>query len=257
MRGAARGAGGIVAVFAMVLAACAGGAFVLSEDDGGSSDAGGGSSGGGRGGSSGGGNGGSGSSGGGSGGNSSSGSGGSGSGSSSGSGGSSGGKDGGASGSCPPSPPPSGSPCPQVGFACEYGVSPSPLCDQLAQCSGSGWMYQGGASCPAGACPPSYGSVPLAGGCQPQGLVCGYAEGTCTCSNGGLLVRIDAGTGAMWRCFAQQAGCPSPRPRIGTPCAQAGQNCDYGACYGGVTLTCRGGTWQQAAVPCPAAATGP
>jgi hypothetical protein len=46
--------------------------------------------------------------------------------------------------------------------------------------------------------------------------------------------------------------CPSPRPRLGTPCTTEGSVCDYGGCSGNVTLKCDGGTWQPTTIACPA-----
>ena len=47
------------------------------------------------------------------------------------------------------------------------------------------------------------------------------------------------------------AGCPEPRPRIGSSCTQPGLSCDYGSCTGGVLLQCTDGSWQMVDTPCP------
>jgi hypothetical protein len=161
---------------------------------------------------------------------------------------------------CPASPPAAGSACPEIGFVCEYGTNANPMCNQVVQCSSSGWVHQGSTGCPSGYCPSSYNSVPRGGSCQPRGLACDYSQGTCTCSSSaGGPVRLDGGYGPQWRCFAPAPGCPSPRPEMGSPCAHPGASCDYAACYGGVALQCKNGTWQPMPVACPvlAGSTGP
>jgi hypothetical protein len=55
----------------------------------------------------------------------------------------------------------------------------------------------------------------------------------------------------IWTCSQPAAGCPNPRPRIGSSCSQDGLSCNYGACSGGVEVQCKDGYWQQANVPCP------
>ena len=104
-----------------------------------------------------------------------------------------------------------------------------------------------------GSCPATYASVPSGDPCQPAGFVCAYPEGTCECSDLGGPVRIvDGGIGPRWQCEPAQSGCPSPRPDIGTPCADPGVSCDYGECSGGIALNCTDGTWQSGPVACPA-----
>jgi hypothetical protein len=153
---------------------------------------------------------------------------------------------------CPMTPPTAGSACPIINHECEYGTNPNALCNQTARCSATGWTYPS-AVCPMGGhCPMSYASVPTGQSCQPQGLVCGFVEGVCTCWSSGNVVRIDGGAGPQWKCFPVGQGCPSPRPNIGTSCSRVGLNCDYGACNGGLALECRvGGAWQRALTACP------
>jgi hypothetical protein len=66
-----------------------------------------------------------------------------------------------------------------------------------------------------------------------------------------VMIRLDGGSGATWDCFPATLACRSPRPDIGTPCSNDGQECNYGACDGGVALVCKQGRWQEALEPCP------
>jgi hypothetical protein len=154
--------------------------------------------------------------------------------------------------SCPPTAPTSGGACPSVGFECEYGQNANPSCNTIAQCTATGWMYTGNTLCPVGTCPASYAVASMGDTCMPQGLICGYPEGTCSCGFGfGGPIRLDAG-GPHWVCQQTSPGCPSPRPDIGSACTPEGQMCDYGACAGGVALDCSGGVWRRAFFACPA-----
>ncbi len=158
------------------------------------------------------------------------------------------GEGGGTGPACPVSPPPLGGACLTLGLECEYGSDPNPACDQLVQCTSSGWQSAGGpTTCTGGTCPATYAQVPVGQSCVPTNLTCDYPEGTCICSLGTGPI----GTSPHWICWPATSGCPSPRPRIGSPCGQPGLSCDYGACAGGVELECKDGTWQQALTPCP------
>jgi hypothetical protein len=149
---------------------------------------------------------------------------------------------------CPATPPASGSMCSPQGLQCEYGTSPDPGCNMLAGCTASGWEYALGGNCTMGQCASSYGSVPVNQNCAgDNGLVCGYAQGTCTCSYG-APPHVN---GPVWQCFPAADGCPSPRPDIGTACSDPGKSCDYGACQGGIALQCTGGVWQEQMTACP------
>jgi hypothetical protein len=229
--------------------ACGGATFTGSTDGGteGGSGSGSGSSGGGSGSS-----GSSGSSSGSSGGSSGSGGGsGSGSGSSSGgSGSSSGSSSGGLTGpSCPATTPSGGTACPVPGMECEYGDDPNPECNDIETCDSNGlWSYPAPVpACPPGTCPATYAQVPQGQGCTPEGLDCAYAEGQCNCAP---TVPV-SGPDPVWQCSMPAAGCPEPRPRIGSSCTQPGLSCDYGSCTGGVLLQCTDGSWQMVDTPCP------
>ncbi|HEX8790809.1 MAG TPA: hypothetical protein VF765_07640 [Polyangiaceae bacterium] len=183
-----------------------------------------------------------------------------GSGSSSGSGGSSGSGSGGGSGSssggismspCPQNPPSDGIACTVNGAQCEYGTNPDPSCNQIFECLNGMWASggTGGPSCPGGTCPMRYVDVVPGQACSPSGLACPYAEGECNCS---FTTPSGTGTTPTWQCFAPK-GCPEPRPRIGDACTatQEGLSCDYGACAGGVSVTCTGGFWTWTMTACP------
>jgi hypothetical protein len=153
---------------------------------------------------------------------------------------------GGPSPACPSSPPGSG-PCPKVGIECEYGNNANADCNDVYSCGPTGWTT-GEVACPVPTCPSSYASVPINSTCSPTGGICGYEQGTCTCSEGSPP-RIN---GPVWQCFPAQTGCPSPRPDLGTPCsAPSSLTCDYGACSGGISLSCQDGSWQQSNTACP------
>lgn len=162
------------------------------------------------------------------------------------------GSDGGTSSGCPKSPPTPGSACVTTkgGPKCEYGTNPDPGCNQMFVCVSNAWVDQtSGQVCPPQSdCPTSYASVPNLQDCTPNGLACAYAEGECICTTDFGPV---SKTTPAWNCIPASNGCPSPRPDIGTACTQPNQQCDYGACNGGVALTCTDGAWQQTFTPCP------
>ena len=152
---------------------------------------------------------------------------------------------------CPSSPPAGGSTCNEEAVKCEYGTNPDPNCNQLFVCKSGAWLDQslGGVCAPQSQCPASYAQVPVGQDCTSDTLGCGYPEGECICTKsfGGLQKTIPA-----WDCFAKVEGCPSPRPDIGSSCTTPStQLCDYGACSGGVALSCINGVWQQAETLCP------
>ena len=132
------------------------------------------------------------------------------------------------------------------GTLCEYGTSPNPQCDVSVYCHNGTWSVDH-TYCPPGTCLTTYADVPQGQACMPNGLDCAYAQGQCNCS---ASSPAGPGPNPTWQCFQPQ-GCPEPRPRIGSPCTQPGQSCDYGACAGGVSESCTGGYWQQQAVACP------
>jgi hypothetical protein len=146
-------------------------------------------------------------------------------------------------------PPSGGTPCPSVGLECEYGNNPNPACNDIETCEQNGWSYPTpGPACPTGTCPATYADVPQGKACTPLGLDCAYAEGQCNCDT-----EIEsANQNPVWLCTTPAAGCPDPRPTIGSACNQPNLDCDYGACTGGIELGCLDGTWQVEGTACPA-----
>jgi hypothetical protein len=151
---------------------------------------------------------------------------------------------------CPTAPPADGAACAVDELYCDYGDSPNPLCDALFVCEGSTWhdISQERTCPPLGAtCPASFGA---AGGCgfQDESELCVYATGTCVCGYSMLET-----SGPSWFCTSTTAGCPTAPPRLGDACpADTPADCDYGQCTDGVGMTCAGGHWALASVPCPA-----
>jgi hypothetical protein len=156
---------------------------------------------------------------------------------------------------CPASAPNPGSMCPRVGLDCEYGTSPNRVCNQIAQCKATGWIYTSHPACPMGSCAVTYEQTPPGGACNPDGLTCAYPKGTCICSPpaGPVVLRLDGGlVGAQWDCRAATIPCHSPRPNVGMPCSEDTRICDYGGCLtDGIVLQCRSGLWQESAPICP------
>jgi len=163
---------------------------------------------------------------------------------------------------CPATAPKAESRCPTVGQECEYGTDPSAACNMLATCtsgaaSGSlpGWTYPIATTpCKSGTCPSAYPSALAGETCTPSGLVCSYTQGTCTCAPRSGPVSVDSGPAVQWQCFPAETGCPSPRPAVGSACTASSltKACNYGACAGGVELSCVDGEWQEVMVGCPA-----
>ena len=186
---------------------------------------------------------------------------GSGGGSGSGSGGGSGSGSGGpTSGPCPSTAPSAGSTCGAAlsGDGCEYGDDPNLSCNTVATCSGGSWTVKasdGSPTCPTpaatGACPASYAAAQTTGACTQSGLACAYPQGRCECAEATGGPPTVGPQKIEWLCDDPPSGCPSPRPKVGSACAQSG-SCSYGACTipGGVTLACTGGTWQVSETAC-------
>jgi hypothetical protein len=163
---------------------------------------------------------------------------------------------------CPASVPGSGATCSRAGLTCEWGASNVPDCDTEATCTNGEWAVTapnpGGLDCGGGpkiTCPPSFASVPVGDACSPDGGYCDYPEGRCGCAAGGGPIRlIDGSVQAFWSCQNPAAGCPKPRPLLGSSCAMEGLECDYGTCGtipGGNAEQCTGGVWVTAEVGCP------
>jgi hypothetical protein len=159
---------------------------------------------------------------------------------------------------CPTDPPDAGSSCSDVGLVCEYGSNVAIACDEIATCTKSKvWSYTlpSGTTAPctdAGAadCPSEYPLASVGDSCAPNGLVCSYPQGTCTCSPGAPEA-FDASPASHWKCFPVQTGCPTNRPRLGQSCTtKPGITCNYGACADGVEVHCVDGIWEEVAESC-------
>jgi hypothetical protein len=168
---------------------------------------------------------------------------------------------------CPSQAPANNATCSTEQLSCEYGTSPYAQCNTIADCDDSKWFVTppgaDATNCgpsPDPSCPSTYASVPTGQACDPFGLECAYAEGTCGCTvpEGPPHVLADGGIdGPTWICLTPPTGCPAERPHLGTACSQEGLMCDYGTCTftDGETEACVGGYWSSEGAACPAQAT--
>jgi len=139
---------------------------------------------------------------------------------------------------CPGSAPAMNAPCSQDNLSCEYG------CGSVLVCSTGAWSGSlENPFCPMGpnpaACPTVFAAIDASSACPDPGDTCVYASGVCEC-NAPFDPTPDGG--ASWWC-GPGAGCPMPRPRIGSACVSEGQTCSYQEC--GAAQTCQGGVWQS------------
>jgi hypothetical protein len=140
------------------------------------------------------------------------------------------------------------------GLHCEYGTDPNPKCNSLLACFEDHWLNlngigTGSTTCPSPGiqhgCPASRAAVEPGAACTIAGLECGYPEGRCACA-AQYAYLTDGGAGEWW-CEAPAAGCPMPRPHVGTACdAPDSLRCDYGSAFlaGGTVQSCIHGAWQ-------------
>ncbi|CAN5128687.1 hypothetical protein BH09MYX1_BH09MYX1_50810 [soil metagenome] len=173
--------------------------------------------------------------------------------------------DGGGTVKCPPTTPSTGQACAPEGLACEYGSSNILACNVVAHCENGAWAIpfppgpgpnECGTKNPP-ACPSTFAGVPVGTSCSKDYPThCNYPEGECACtvpSSGPFPA--DAAAVAKWICGTPtEPSCPSPRPKIGSPCAVSAKvRCDYGACVliGGTVLKCDAGVWQEEMFGCP------
>jgi hypothetical protein len=151
---------------------------------------------------------------------------------------------------CPQVQPSPGDGCSSEGLLCEWGSNPVPGCDPQATCTGGSWQFATmGMQCSVGSdpsCPATFADVPQGTSCTTNHATCDYPEGRCVC--GYELPAINQ----TWQCQQPAPGCPMPRPRLGTACAQEGQSCDYGSCtsVGGNIEQCTAGVWVTSLVAC-------
>jgi hypothetical protein len=149
---------------------------------------------------------------------------------------------------CTDFPSPDASTCPEPGLTCEYGSSPNPLCNTLALCASGGWeTTEPTPACAYGACPASYAAVQQSATCPADPFSCSYPQGQCNCN----LTSNGANPRLVWSCTTPAAGCPEPRPRLGSPCSQPNLSCDYGACSGGIKQICVNDIWVPVESSCP------
>ena len=174
--------------------------------------------------------------------------------------------DGGGSSKCPVSAPSDGAICSVNNLRCEYGSSNLTICNTIATCTDGAWSVPTPPPGPvpvecyeknAPACPATFASVPVGTSCsKAYPTHCNYPEGECACTVdlGGPFPE-DAASVAKWYCGKpNDAKCPLPRPKMGTPCnVPSSVSCDYGACVlpGGTVLECKGGLWQETFWACP------
>lgn len=154
---------------------------------------------------------------------------------------------------CPASAPAMGSSCSNEGVYCEYGSSFESACNDVLVCVSGTWgdaVLFGMAECDAGAgpnpssCPSAESDVTNGSSCNII-EACAYPQGVCEC-----VVPPDSTSGTIdttWFC-GPQPGCPMPRPRLGSVCATAGQECDYESC--GNSQICQNGIWQTTLSAC-------
>jgi hypothetical protein len=179
------------------------------------------------------------------------------------------GSDGGAANpACPAAIPSTGGACSSEGIACEYGIGSHLGCNTVARCSDGAWyvtapdpMATNCGPTPVATCPTTYGGVPKGTACTESGLECSYSEATCGCTipEGPPMFFPDGGEPqTTWICVTPPAGCPDPRPHLGTACSSPGLYCDYGTCTfsDGEAESCTDGYWQGEPAGCPAAASG-
>jgi hypothetical protein len=148
-------------------------------------------------------------------------------------------------GPCPIGAPVADAGCASKNLACEYGASLAAFCDTVFTCANGAWASQ----------PPEAPSA-----CMPDESACpkepSLATGACGDASNSICRYLDAGvtcvclSGASggWRCDKPAGACPSPRPRLGAPCApsQIHLQCDYGDCYEGTAEECNdAGVWVQ------------
>jgi hypothetical protein len=93
-------------------------------------------------------------------------------------------------------------------------------------------------------CPATFASVPRGTPCTPNNGYCDYPEGRCACA---ILFAgpPQPSNQPQWACQDPAQGCPTPRPRLGTPCVSSPSTCDYGTCTvpGGYAEGCTNGIW--------------
>jgi hypothetical protein len=159
---------------------------------------------------------------------------------------------------CPATLPALKGACKTEGVQCEYPVAGQQIqydiaCDLVRLCMGGEWS-DGKILSPGechldgpnpASCPNGYAGIKNGGVCLHNGDYCMYPQGVCVCSPGlGGVMVVDAGD--SWSCNPA-AGCPMPRPRLGSAC-EPGTQCTYETCA--YAQECMGGVWHGMAEPC-------
>jgi hypothetical protein len=146
-----------------------------------------------------------------------------------------------------------GDACPQNGTECEYGTSDLRLCNTVATCTSGTWHIAAPQDACAneldagGVCPAAITDIQAGSPCPTFRQICEYPQGACGC---GFVGHVSD----QWVCDTTPgAGCPTPRPRVGTTCAPSGVACDYASCsiLGGPKMSCTGGVWTDTSTACP------
>jgi hypothetical protein len=162
---------------------------------------------------------------------------------------------------CPSTIPADGSSCNAgFGLTCEYGADPH--CTTMATCASENsngtfvwFVTTSDASCAGNppACAATFADVPAGQAC-PVDDTCTYPEGRCACDS---CATSDPNIGTQWKCqtWDTPAGCPEPRPLLGTACGSEGQDCAYGgSCCSDVNvgpdMLCQSGYWVENGDPC-------
>lgn len=172
---------------------------------------------------------------------------------------------------CPTSKPESGSRC-SIAQTCEYGSDPRAGCDTLMKCSSGTWtttQAPADAGCSTtnpSTCPSTFNEVTQGAECGTSPFECYFPEARCSCAvvvlQGGCIKSScppptwDCDTGATDVAGKlEDAGCPLPRPRVGSSCPDADfeKSCNYGYCQNqaDVAILCTSNVWQIENIDCP------
>jgi hypothetical protein len=160
------------------------------------------------------------------------------------------GNDGSAPVACPSVAPTDGADCSGMG-SCEWGGDAHGRCTTLGSCYGGKWHITAPTNCGnVKECPQTYAGLAEGSTCPlPNGGTCYYDEGGCGC----MPCQAEGGAQAtQWKCrpwSSAGAGCPSPRPLLGTKCTMENQVCDYSGCCNvslGSAQACQNGVWSGA-----------
>jgi hypothetical protein len=116
------------------------------------------------------------------------------------------------------------------------------------------------------ACPSTFAAVTQGAACGATPFDCYFPEARCSCAvvvlQGGCIAPTCPAP--TWDCdtaatdtddMLEDAGCPLPRPRIGSYCPDADfeKSCNYGYCQNqaDVAILCTSNVWQIENIDCP------